>query len=91
MRNLVGGLLLVVSCLCRASSIGSFAQAYEAFSSSAIISCFTGYLAVSGATCSGTATVAGTTAQVSYDSYGLASYGSLGAYAEGSITPTVTV
>jgi hypothetical protein len=88
MRNL-SALLFFVCCLCRASSIGSNADAFEVFASSTSGPCNTGFLTVSGATCSGTVGVAGTTAQFSYDSYGLASYGSLGAYAEGSTTAGV--
>ena len=79
MRTLAWALLLIAS-LCRASTIGSEANTIESGG------CFTGWLTVSGATCSGTVAIPGTSAYFTYDSYGVASYGSLGAYASGVIT-----
>src|SRR5579872_5841290 len=81
--------LLLTPCLTQAASIfGSESNVNEIGVNTP---CFTGFQTVSGETCSGTTAVSGTSAQVTYDAFGLASYGTLGAFAQGSITPgTVT-
>src|SRR3569833_1561806 len=43
----------------------------------------------SGAGCSGTASVPGTTSQMTYNSFGVANYGILGAFSQGSIIPGI--
>jgi len=76
-------LLAGFSFLCRAGSIGSEANINEVGVSTP---CFTGYVSTSGATCSGTVGISGTSVQMSYDAYGVVdAYGVLGVYAQGSI------